>query len=160
MKERISALMDGELAPQELDALLASLKQDPQLLQDWSSWQAGGEVLRGESTGGGGFMQGFSARLAAEPVLVAPRSMRAPPSRWRRFLLPAGVAASVAMIGLGVWRFTPSSVPLTPPVAQNQVAVETEALLRDYLVAHRQSEGNPFADRETAQNPLRLAGQQ
>ena len=91
--ERLSALMDGELDPKELDALLAAVNKDESLLREWHDWRLAGDVVQGETHCAPGFMGRFSERLAAEPVVVAPRvQLRRP----RRLLIPLAMAASVA----------------------------------------------------------------
>lgn len=143
-KEKLSALMDGELDPHELDDLLKSLREDDALLQSWHDWRLASDVLEGCPSCSPDFMRRFSEKLAAEPIVVAPRSMRhrkAIPVG--RILMPLTVAASVAFVGLAVLRV--NTVDQSSAV---QIARETESTLRSYLAAHRESDGNPFADRE------------
>lgn len=144
-KEKLSALMDGELAPHELDALLNTLAQDDTLLETWSEWHLTSDVLQGEPCCVSRFMARFSERLADEPVVFTPRRMLRKPSRMRRFLVPITVAASVAFVSVAVWQISRPELENTPAA---QFAAETEANLRAYLIAHRESDGNPFAGRE------------
>ncbi len=148
MKEKISALMDGELDQREMDAVLGSLKQDESLLQDWVVWQAGGDALKGRGVASTGFIARFSLRLDAEPVVLVRRNSL------RRFALPVALAASVGFVGIAMWQYYGVQAV---PVASNQIATETEATLHDYLVAHRRGEGNPFADREMIQAQFHVA---
>ncbi len=69
MKEKLSALMDGELDLQEVDGVLAYLKFDQALLQDWVTWQASADSLKGAGIGRADFIERFSRRLENEPVL-------------------------------------------------------------------------------------------
>lgn len=142
--ERLSALMDGELDPKELDALLAAVNKDESLLREWHDWRLAGDVVQGETHCAPGFMGRFSERLAAEPVVVAPKAQLRRP---RRLLIPLAMAASVALVGIVVWRIEPVSQELNPAA---QYAAETEATLHAYLAAHRESDGDPFGEGEEA----------
>lgn len=142
-KEKLSALMDGELDSHELDDLLKALHDDDALLQSWHDWRLASDAMEGCPACSPRFMQRFSAQLAAEPIVVAPRKMRRKPPALRRFLVPMTVAASVAFVGIAVLRVNESRQSSAVQVAQ-----ETESTLRAYLAAHRESDGNLFADRE------------
>lgn len=146
-KEKLSALMDDELDPCELDGLLNALREDDALLQDWHDWRLTSEILKGQSQSinASVFMTNFSERLAVEPIVLSPRRMLRKPQPVRRLLAPLTVAASVAFVGVAVWRINQPPQSLAPAV---QVAQETESTLRAYLAAHRESDGNPFAERE------------
>lgn len=142
-KEKLSALMDGELDPSELDALLKAVREDDALLDAWNAWRAPFDAIEGCPSCSSRFMQRFSARLSSEPVVVAPRAMRRKLSRGRKILVPLTMAASVAFVGVAVWRVNEPAQPTAVQVAQ-----ETESTLRAYLEAHRASDGNLFAERE------------
>lgn len=144
-KEKLSALMDDELDPGELDDLLKALRENDALLADWHDWRLTSDVLKGHANCPSVFMASFSERLAAEPIVVAPRRMLRKQQSVRRLLAPLTVAASVAFVGVAVWRFNQPQESLAPMA---QVAQETESTLRAYLAAHRESDGNPFAERE------------
>lgn len=88
--ERLSALMDGELDPKELDALLAAVNKDESLLREWHDWRLAGDVVQGETHCAPGFMGRFSERLAAEPVVVARKAQLA--FEPRRLLIPLAAA--------------------------------------------------------------------
>lgn len=145
-KEKLSALMDGEFDPKELDALLAALNQDDALLQEWQEWQLASDALHGDLVSDG-FMSRFSERLAAEPVVLAPRRLLRQRVPVRRLLVPLTVAASVAFVGVAMWRV---NQPVQETTAA-QIAAETETTLRSYLAAHRETDGNPFAEGDVIQ---------
>ncbi len=147
-KEKLSALMDGELDPRELDVLLAVLREDEALLADWHDWRLASDVLKGHQVCSSVFMARFSEQLAAEPILLSPRRMLRKPQSVRRLLAPLTVAASVAFVGVAVWRINQPTQSLTPVAQVAQESQETESTLRAYLTAHRESDGNPFAERE------------
>ena len=73
-RERISALADGELAEQHLDAVLATLRQ-PNNQTDWEIYHQIGDVLRSDDmavTLSPGFAARMAARLETEPTIIAP----------------------------------------------------------------------------------------
>lgn len=61
--ENLSALMDGELAQDDVELALAALAGE-EARANWQVWQAIGEALRDEA-GEAGPSAGFSERLAA-----------------------------------------------------------------------------------------------
>ncbi|HEX7954637.1 MAG TPA: sigma-E factor negative regulatory protein [Burkholderiales bacterium] len=141
--EKISAFMDGELEEAEVGVHLARLKEDPSLRAAWEAYHLIGDSLRGEKLGfSPDFSASFSARLAAEPTVLAPRR-RPLPATVRRFALP--VAASIGGMALVAW-LALSNNPLAPqketlavnstaPVARVQLA---SGDMNDYLLAHQQ----------------------
>lgn len=145
-KEKLSALMDGELDAAELDALLKALREDGALLEAWQDWQTASGAMTGYRCCSSQFMQRFSRQLAEEPVVMAPNRLRQRAIRVRRLLVPLTMAASVAFVGVSVWQI---SEPVQPSGVQ--IAKETESTLREYLAAHRAVDGNPFAEREVIQ---------
>lgn len=112
-QEQISAFADGELHDQQLDLVLASLRE-PEGQQDWDSYHQIGDILRSKEMGitlSPNFMAGMAARLAAEPTIIAPHAnvasssqviapdlatARAPSKVIKRFALPGMIAAAVA----------------------------------------------------------------
>ena len=73
-REQISALVDGELADSHIDVALAALRQESGQA-DWAVYHQIGDVLRSDDmaiTLSAGFAERMSARLEAEPTIVAP----------------------------------------------------------------------------------------
>lgn len=105
IKERYSALLDGELNDQELDALLKS--EDD--FNDWGTYGLIGDVLRSPDLAlsqvnlqkQDDFITSFRSRLQQEPLVVAPRSLRKSsrqhPSHWGAWLAASGFAVLVAV---------------------------------------------------------------
>lgn len=73
--ELVSALVDGQLASNEVSLALGSLKQDPALLDCWRDYHLIGEVLRSPSvtvsTNEALFFKRLQDRLGAESVATA-----------------------------------------------------------------------------------------
>ncbi len=74
-KQQISAFADGELADNEVPAVMAALRATERTV-DWDIYHQIGEVLRSETTivpVSARFTESLAARLAAEPPLLAPK---------------------------------------------------------------------------------------
>ena len=174
MRAQISALLDGELddagAERAIDALLAS----DDLVGFWADCHRAGDWMRSDEVvgvgDGGRFMQRFSARLASEPTVLAPKA----PARsrtgtfWIRTGLP-GVSVAAALVAV-VWVAAPfgrdesagklaivaPSGPVVPVVATAVVAepvaktVDADQL-SDYFAAHR--DVTPFGYRGASARP-------
>jgi len=134
-RERISALADGELDPQEAQATLDELLGSTEAQTFWLELHATGDCLRSEETGCSvspeGFMERFSAVLAGEPVVLALRApaVKAAPQRaWLRYGLPgASIAAGIAMV---LWMAIPQISPTDSEVAQATTGLETAAVVK------------------------------
>ncbi|HZW22673.1 sigma-E factor negative regulatory protein [Noviherbaspirillum sp.] len=110
-REQISALADGELPDDHVDVVLAALRRE-QGKADWDIYHQIGDVLRSDDMDvnlSPGFAARLSARLDAEPAIVAPMSHTAAEapqdrkevagnrgSQARRWALPS-MAAAAAM---------------------------------------------------------------
>ena len=157
IREQMSALLDGELPPDEVGLLVRRLERDAALRKAFGNYVLAGESLRAP----GAIMAspGFAARVSAAiddgavPVIVPKSNHRRGPLRWRRPLAATAVAASAALAavlllvrpgtnqqprlavnGNGSPVATLASLPTggsSPTPAQNQ-------RLASYLVAHGQ----------------------
>jgi sigma-E factor negative regulatory protein RseA len=159
--------MDGELAPQEVEAVVALAKSDAGMAS-WTSFQLIGDTLRSEDLLHAGsttaFVSRFAACLDSEPHLLAPAAARSvgrhrllfKPSWMRRVVPGTAIAAAVAAVS---WVVVPQmqdgTVPAAGPAMVAQapapaaagvvtVAADSAAMIRDprldeYLRAHRVS---------------------
>jgi anti-sigma factor RsiW len=106
---QLSALLDGELPPDEARFLLRRLQHDPQLLGCWERWQQAGDILRGqvELPLPTGFAVAVAEAVAREPkrrfVADGPRRLR-----WGG---GAALAASAAVIALLLARQPQETAP-------------------------------------------------
>ncbi|WP_297576996.1 sigma-E factor negative regulatory protein [uncultured Deefgea sp.] len=148
MSEKISALMDYEVAPQDIaavvDQLLASAEQQAQ----WHRWHLARDVIgQPHLAMSPDFMQKFAAKLAQEPVVIAPHRLRPRPSQW----MPLAAFASVVFVGLLAWQLTlPSALPVDVLAQQKPVEIKS-AEISPYLAAHRDGFSNPLASEQFAQ---------
>jgi sigma-E factor negative regulatory protein RseA len=119
--EQLSALIDGELDPDQAAAVIAALCRDPELQRRWSDLQLVGDALRSTEVAAchvDGFCARVSRALAAEPTVLAPR--RPARSVLRRYVVPgAAIAASVAAVAF-------VAVPLLRAPATDVVARQAE----------------------------------
>lgn len=124
MRERISALMDGELDDQAAGELIEAMARHGDALEAWRTYHLIGDALR-----------------ESAPPVVVPRRLPTQPRTW--YALAAGVAA-VALVGwLGL-----APQQSTAPVAQAPVTAQPLARAKptlvplpngtnDYLLAHQ-----------------------
>lgn len=155
MESRLSALVDGELEQEEAMALLASVKEQQELQDEWMLLHLIGDTLRQTPSLSSDFNARFSAQLVNEPTVLAPRTIRheLPPSesrnisgRWispRRPLIALSAAASVAAVSLVAWsafQFNyESGSKANVVVAENSLNGAGPAInVNSYLAAHRE----------------------
>ncbi|NWG29937.1 MAG: hypothetical protein HXY29_00390 [Rhodocyclaceae bacterium] len=92
----ISALIDGEVEEHEVrEAIRASL-DDP---ERWRTYLLIGEAMRGETAPRLDLTEAVMARLAEEPVVLAPRNLRERRPRHHPLLALAASVAGVAVVG-------------------------------------------------------------
>ena len=63
MKEKISAYIDSELATEEVDTVIDSLRHEPNARDDWFLYHLAGDAMRGHSTMDDGFSKGIIEKL-------------------------------------------------------------------------------------------------
>lgn len=165
--ERVSVLMDGELAPHEVSDALESAKSVAGM-SDWTMYQVIGDSLRSEELTHAGstdaFLARFSAQLDSEPHLLVPavasrHRLLFRPSWVRRVVPGTAIAAAVAAVSWVVvpqmrgegTSGTPDAVvaqvsqPAAPAKVNGLMTVSAEnQMIRDprldeYLRAHRNS---------------------
>ena len=80
-RQDLSALMDGELPPDGVDRISAAWRHDASTRQAWHAYGLIGDVMRSEDLASAAshderFLQSLRARLASEPVILAPSAPR------------------------------------------------------------------------------------
>lgn len=100
--QQLSALMDGDLPPDQARFLLRRLEHDTELTGRWERWQLCGDVLRGQAQAPA--PAGFAERIATVLATESTRSAADTGTRRGRGLLVrwggGALAASVALIAL------------------------------------------------------------
>ena len=150
--DKISALMDGELDGHQARAQIDRLKHDDNLAHSWHVFHKIGDAMRGERELSDDFGSRLSARLKAEPTVLAPR-ISAP----RRFVTYAlSAAASLSAIALVGWvalsgnplapepaqvaKVAPAAPPtpaaVSAPVAQ-LASTPSDGTMNEYILAHQ-----------------------
>lgn len=141
MREEISRLMDGDLDQEGLDALCAELRRSGGS-ETWACYHLIGDALRGNDGVAPGFARRFGERLAAEPVVLAPR-----PVVRRPLTLAWAAAATIAAVTLTGWVAVSviESAPGASAVASAREAgvvrasqVRPASVPADYLIAHQE----------------------
>lgn len=160
MKDKVSALLDGDLDDQVTRTVFDDLKRDPDLRRDWETYCLIGDVLRGDREGSNDFVARVMAGLDAEPTVLAPRMAPAPTRRvWQSLMPIAASVMGVAAVGLVAATLykqdapAPQLVAGTPAVkvvsASTSVRASaqptSEVAMREYLFAHQGlSRGGPL----------------
>ena len=109
-RQQLSAMLDGELSPDQAKFMLRRLQHDGELAACWERWQVCGDVLRGQRNDllPADFAQRVATAIGGDAVLVgAPKTRRAPRPRLARWGGGAAVAASVALMAVFVGRQLP-----------------------------------------------------
>jgi len=155
MKEKVSQLMDGELAGEDVACVFAALKSDREAIEAWRTYHLISDSLRDTRLLSRGFTERVAARLAEEPTVLAP-------ARWTRAVrrlprIAAGAVSVVAAVAFVGWAVTvlrepgsaaqvaqsPKPAPMATAVPPPQEAGKepVRAALpegaRDYLLAHQ-----------------------
>ncbi len=144
MNENISRLMDGELDDVEFERCCNELKADG-AMQAWVSYHVIGDTLRGAHGASPGFAARFSAALAAEPTVLAPRSA-ARTGQPATFAWAVAAAATLAAVTVVGWTaFSMVDVPPNAVAKAREATTVRAAQVRppadipaDYLLAHQE----------------------
>lgn len=143
MSERISALMDGELADDDAARELASLRAGGEGRRAWDTYHLIGDALRGDAFES--YEPRVAEQLAVEPTVLAPKPVRAPAQPYVRYALSA--AAAAAGVALVVWTASPvlnsqqqgqlaaGTGRFTSPAAPASAAEKKK--VENYLFAHQ-----------------------
>ena len=139
MKDRISALMDGELDDKAAGQMIELLGRDREALDTWRSYHLISDALRDDPLLSAGFSARVSAQLEKEPTVLAPNRLQSQPKTWY------ALAASVAGFALVGWLgFAPQQTAVVPVaqapkavVAPKPQIVPLPSGTNDYLLAHQ-----------------------
>lgn len=131
--EHLSALLDGELPPEQTDFLLKRVQRDAELRGTLQRYQLIGDTLRGERVQARpDFMLRVSAAIAAEPPLPAPEARRtsgrgAAALSWLKPVAGLAVAATVASVAVVVMQRDPGGTAAPALVAATPATTATTA---------------------------------
>lgn len=102
MKDKLSALLDGDLDQQSMHAVLDSMRRDRSLRSDWDAYCAIGDIIRGDRDSRPDFVGRVMASIESEPTLLAPTASRRTPAQdkaWRKIMPLAASLMGVAAVG-------------------------------------------------------------
>jgi sigma-E factor negative regulatory protein RseA len=105
VRQSMSSLMDGRLDEASVDGAVSAWRSDPQARECWHAYHLIGDVLRSDELAAQpgrdeAFLAGLRAKLAAEPVPLAPGRRQGQRAWHQRLVAPAAVAAGfVAVAG-------------------------------------------------------------
>ena len=146
-RERLSALVDGELEDRAVAQACAHWRESPESRATWHSYQLIGDVLRSDDLAADAardarFVATLRARLATEPVALAPqpdaraRAALATSGSTRRWswMTPTAVAAGFVAVA-GVLTLTRTSDVLPDRPAAAGLAQATPALVAGPVLA-------------------------
>jgi len=146
MKDRISALMDGELDEKSAAEVIGNLARGSENAEAWRAYHLVRDAMRGTAPLSEGFSARVAWKLAEEATVLAPqRSRPRPASDSPRWFTLSAAAASFAAVALVGWlafapqRPAPAPVLATvqPPVEAKPPMVPMPSSANDYLLAHQ-----------------------
>ncbi|MCK6372256.1 MAG: anti-sigma 24 factor [Gammaproteobacteria bacterium] len=152
MKDKVSALLDGDLDDQGMCSVIDAMRRDGSLRAQWGAYCLIGDTLRGDRAGSSDFVARVMAGLDDEPTLLAPRS--APAATTQRSLaqrmLPLAASvmgvAAVGLVAASLYREEAPAPQLAAGSAQIQLVTTTSVRpvtapavdpMREYLLAHQ-----------------------
>ncbi|SEO68099.1 sigma-E factor negative regulatory protein [Nitrosovibrio sp. Nv6] len=156
MEDKVSALMDGELDPEDAAVLVEQFAGTDGLHEQWAVYHLISDALGQQEVRPFNISRRVSARLASEPAILAiPAVSMLRPAK-RRKPVAYAAAASIAAVAVAGWmslQTTQGPDPLQQNLADNQsapaaalpaipvavsVPASAPAQINDYLLAHRE----------------------
>jgi negative regulator of sigma E activity len=154
--EMLSAALDGELRPDELDGLLAEIERSPQLKQQWSRMSLARDALGGAQVRAdrpciaAAVMAGVGAEAPSEKVVpLVPKNRVSGRIAWRP-VIGFATAASVASIAFVLGYRSPSVPPVVATAKAPASLVATPAVREMAVVEPVRAV--PVAARSTAES--------
>jgi sigma-E factor negative regulatory protein RseA len=168
MKEKLSAMLDGDADDATVRALFTRLKRDKAFRDEWDAYCLLGDLIRGYAPPElEGFTERVMTRLESEPTILVPSGKRngvgigVAHRSWRHRLLPLAASVMGVLVVGGVVAVLSYDTP-APPVqiaavqaveAPGKVSIAHSAPVgrpvrggarHDYLVAHQALAGGPM----------------
>lgn len=132
-RQQLSAMLDGELSPDQAKFMLRRLQHDGELAACWERWQVCGDVLRGQRNDL--LPADFAGRVAlaiagdAGASAEAAPAGRAPRPRLARWGGGAAIAASVALLAMFASRQLPEPGALPEEAAPAPLVAAAPAVV-------------------------------
>jgi sigma-E factor negative regulatory protein RseA len=156
MKDRISALMDGELDAAEAVNMVSQFGKTDRFRDEWAIYHMISDVMSQSGQTAGpiptDISRRVSTRLAVEPTVLAPRPV--PKQKMKTYAIAASITAA-AVIGWMNLQVAEQPAQLVannspaapapaqtvatalPPIPVTSVSVSAPVHINDYLLAHR-----------------------
>ena len=150
-RERLSALVDGELEANVIAQACAAWRDETEQRSTWHAYQLIGDVLRSDDLASEpgrdvAFLSALRGRLAAEPVVLARQPVEAPSTKravvgartrgWTWVGASAAAAGFVAVAGVLVLTRAPGVSPVSQPGGvPESLALSTPAVAQATPVA-------------------------
>jgi sigma-E factor negative regulatory protein RseA len=125
MKEKISALLDGELEQRDVTPVLKAVGREPELLKAWERYHLISVTLKNEleASVAPDLADRIASEIRNEPTRLAPHAARRRVGRITKQVAGLAIAATVA--GVAVISLQPKKPGV--PVAANQASAVTAA---------------------------------
>ena len=149
MKDKLSALIDGDLDEQSMRPVFERLRRDEAFRKDWEAYCLIGDVIRGDRAGSGDFVGRVMAGLDAEPTVFAPAASRASSARrsaWQALLPIAASVMGVAAVGLVAATLYSQDTTAPAAVAVQRIAVQPLVASTTARPAVPAAQGQPAGD--------------
>jgi sigma-E factor negative regulatory protein RseA len=132
VNEQLSACLDGELPPAELDLLLKRLERNPELRDALGRYTAIGEALREARpvVASRSFADKVMAAVDQEPA-VARRRWRASPALLRGLRPVAGIGVAATVAAVAIFAVQQAGVAPSPELANQPAAATTVVAQND-----------------------------
>jgi sigma-E factor negative regulatory protein RseA len=137
----LSMVLDGETPRDETEDCIKDMKSDAALQQRWSEYHLIGDLMRGLAPAPDDFMARFTAQLATEPTVLAPRRRIWPQRVAVASFASLAVWGMVSITGLVSESPAPAPVAIAPGFQQaalNSEQAPADTQLLPYLVAHQE----------------------
>jgi len=166
MKDKLSALIDGDLDEQAMRPIFEGLRRDETLRRDWDAYCLIGDAIRGERAGSVGFVDRVMAGLEDEPTVLAPAAFAgsaAGSGLWHKLMPIAASVMGVAAVGLVAATLYSQEDPVPATIAVQRVAAPpvvassgstavtvsrvqglADDPMREYVFAHQGVSGGPM----------------
>jgi len=138
MKDQISALVDGEISPENAEHIFTAISAGGELGQSWATYHLIGDAMRNSPVFKSDFTSRLMQQLESEPTILAPKLKKSP-----RISSVWSVAASVAAVMFVGWMVLQQQVQNNSGLNGVEIAkVDIDknidkSIPSEYLLAHQ-----------------------
>jgi len=138
MKDQISALVDGEISPENAEHIFTAISSGSELGHSWATYHLIGDAMRSSPMFKADFTARLMQKLEAEPTVLAPKLKKA-----SRISSAWSVAASVAAVMFVGWMVMQQQVQNNSGLNGVEIAKADidknidKSISSEYLLAHQ-----------------------